>query len=72
MMLVMCHSATQMLVCIINNNAESHTNFIKGAVPCHLVDFSDVTTARQFHIKVENLYYEYLQHQCNRVSNLYS
>ena len=72
---VMCLSATQTQVPTIFLDSLSlilnRTNCIKGAVPCHLVDFSDVTTARQFHVKVENLYYEYLQHQCNRVSSYF-
>jgi len=37
-----------------------------GAPPCELLDFSDVTTARQFHVKMEKLYWQFLKHHCNR------
>ena len=40
-----------------------------GIVPCDMVDFSDVTTARQFHLKVEKLYHDYLTKHCNDVSS---
>merc|ERR1712176_114588 len=36
-----------------------------GAVPCHLLDFSNVNTARQFHHKIEKLYKDYLSKHCN-------
>jgi len=36
-----------------------------GIVPCDMVDFSGVTTARQFHLKVEKLYHDYLTKHCN-------
>merc|ERR1712176_143984 len=36
-----------------------------GAVPCHLLDFSNVSTARQFHHKIEKLYKDYLSKHCN-------
>ena len=36
-----------------------------GAVPCMYVDFSEVTTARQFHVKMENLFNKWLRHHCN-------
>ena len=38
---------------------------IAGAVPCHFLDFSDVTTARQFHWKMEVLFEEWLKKHCN-------
>merc|ERR1712113_432053 len=37
-----------------------------GIVPCDMVDFSGVTTARQFHLKVEKLYHDYLKKHCNQ------
>ena len=40
-----------------------------GIVPCDMVDFSGVTTARQFHLKVEKLYHNYLTKHCNNVSS---
>ena len=38
---------------------------IAGAVPCDLVDFSGVTTAREFHYKMEKLFHDYLKKHCN-------
>merc|ERR1719356_2298231 len=37
-----------------------------GIVPCNMVDFSGVTTAREFHLKVEKLYHDYLKKHCNQ------
>jgi hypothetical protein len=36
-----------------------------GAPPCHLLDFSEVTTARQFHSKMEILFNQWLKKHCN-------
>ena len=40
-----------------------------GIVPCNMVDFSGVTTARDFHLKVEKLYHDYLKKHCNQVNH---
>merc|ERR1719277_1824553 len=37
-----------------------------GIVPCNMVDFSGVTTAREFHLKIEKLYHDYLVDHCNQ------
>ena len=37
-----------------------------GAPPCHFLDFSEVTTARQFHVKMEELYSKFLKFHCNK------
>ena len=37
-----------------------------GAVPCEYINFHGVTTAREFHLKVEKLYHDYLKKLCNK------
>merc|ERR1712176_539320 len=37
-----------------------------GIVPCNMVDFSGVTTAREFLLKIEKLYHDYLVDHCNQ------
>ena len=37
-----------------------------GAPSCEYLDFSHVTTARDFQHKMEHLYYGWLKHQCNK------
>jgi len=39
---------------------------VAGAVPCHYIDFSGVTSARTFHLKVEKLYHDFLKQHCNK------
>jgi hypothetical protein len=36
-----------------------------GIVPCHLIDFHDVTTAMQFYWKLVALYQQHLKNHCN-------
>merc|ERR1719361_291724 len=39
---------------------------IAGAVPCELINFHGITTARAFHLKIETLYHEFLKKHCNK------
>jgi len=39
---------------------------IAGAVPCKYIDFSGITTARQFHHRIVDLYHGFLKQHCNK------
>ena len=38
---------------------------LAGAPPCYYLDFSGIYTARQFHIRMEELYHYWLKKHCN-------
>ena len=37
-----------------------------GAPPCRFLDFTGITTARQFHIRMEELYHYWMKEKCNK------
>ena len=51
----------------VNNKRDSATcDADAGAPPCHLINFSKISTAREFHLKMENLYFQWLKLHCNQ------
>merc|ERR1711920_328544 len=39
---------------------------IAGAVPCKYIDFTGITSARQFHHRIVDLYHNFLKQHCNK------